>query len=531
MTLLRVFFLTVFFAPLALAQTWSVQPTPTTNDLNDVFGVTDTEAYAVGEVGRLLRTTNGGQTWNQQILGNNDLEGVGFSPSGAVGIIATDAGPVYRSTNGVNWNLVGTGSNGNLRGVAWGTETVVWIAEREGAALRSTNAGLNWSSSATGAADRLRGIDAIGTNLAWVVGESGTIRFTANGGATWSSQPAGTGADLHAIQMLDASTGYIVGNNNVVLKTTNGGASWANVSNGNVGGDGLFFLDANTGWVVDNLGRIWFTANGGTSWAIQPSGTNANLSAVHFASPQRGWAVGDGGVVTSFTAPGGGGVTISVSPVNPPVVIPAGGGAFSFTATLSNTGATSQTFDAWAVATLPNGSMRTVFGPVSVTLGAGQSAMRTLTQNVPANAPSGFYTYTANVGTFPNAASDSDSFPVVKDGVAREAAVAEWSVSGWEDEVEAAARTAAEGFALSAAYPNPFTSRTQVTLDVAEPQRVTVAVFDALGRQVAVLHDGLLAADASHALTIEAADLPSGVYVVRATGESFVETRRVTLIR
>ncbi len=84
--------------------------------------------------------------------------------------------------------------------------------------------------------------------------------------------------------------------------------------------------------------------------------------------------------------------------------------------------------------------------------------------------------------------------------------------------------------ALSAAHPNPFRSTATVTLAVPHAGPVEVALFDVLGRRVMVLHDGPLAAG-SHALTVDGAGLPSGVYVVRASGAGFTASRRVTVVR
>ncbi len=84
--------------------------------------------------------------------------------------------------------------------------------------------------------------------------------------------------------------------------------------------------------------------------------------------------------------------------------------------------------------------------------------------------------------------------------------------------------------ALSAAHPNPFRGAATVTLALPEAQRVEVALFDVLGRRVAVLHDGPLASG-THALTLDGAGLPSGVYVVRAQSERFTASRRVTVVR
>ena len=84
---------------------------------------------------------------------------------------------------------------------------------------------------------------------------------------------------------------------------------------------------------------------------------------------------------------------------------------------------------------------------------------------------------------------------------------------------------------MSAAFPNPFNPQTQLTLAVAVQQRVIVAVYDALGRRVARLHDGVLAPQQAHRFAFEAAHLPSGLYVIRATGETFAAAREVVLVR
>ena len=85
-------------------------------------------------------------------------------------------------------------------------------------------------------------------------------------------------------------------------------------------------------------------------------------------------------------------------------------------------------------------------------------------------------------------------------------------------------------FVLSQAFPNPFNPQTSLTLTLAQAQPVRVAVYDVLGREVAVLQHGALPAGV-HRLTFEATDLPSGTYLVRAVGTMTVQTRFVTLAK
>lgn len=84
---------------------------------------------------------------------------------------------------------------------------------------------------------------------------------------------------------------------------------------------------------------------------------------------------------------------------------------------------------------------------------------------------------------------------------------------------------------LSAPSPNPASGTSTFTVAVERGQHVAVEVFDALGRQVQTVYNGTLAAGMSERLTLDASALLAGVYIVRATGEDFVKTRRVTVVR
>ena len=86
------------------------------------------------------------------------------------------------------------------------------------------------------------------------------------------------------------------------------------------------------------------------------------------------------------------------------------------------------------------------------------------------------------------------------------------------------------GVELGAAYPNPASGAVTVSLVLPEAAEVSVAVIDVLGRQVVVLHEGWLAAG-THRLVLDAAELPSGLYLVRVEGEGIHLSRRVTLVR
>ena len=78
--------------------------------------------------------------------------------------------------------------------------------------------------------------------------------------------------------------------------------------------------------------------------------------------------------------------------------------------------------------------------------------------------------------------------------------------------------------------PNPIRDRAQFAFTTAEAADVTLAVYDALGREVAMVLDRRLEAGA-HSVAFDAAQVPAGTYVYRLRVGETVETGRMTVIR
>lgn len=86
-------------------------------------------------------------------------------------------------------------------------------------------------------------------------------------------------------------------------------------------------------------------------------------------------------------------------------------------------------------------------------------------------------------------------------------------------------------FRLAAPRPNPFTVSTRFEISLDEADDLTVAVHDALGRRVALLHNGMLR-PGTYTLSLNASALPPGLYLIRATdGRGTTATRSVALVR
>ena len=88
-----------------------------------------------------------------------------------------------------------------------------------------------------------------------------------------------------------------------------------------------------------------------------------------------------------------------------------------------------------------------------------------------------------------------------------------------------------EVYTLGQPYPNPSQGSARVDLRVAEAQTVLAELYDTLGRRVATLHDGPVAAGADVRLELRDGSLATGTYVLRVTGETFADARRLTISR
>jgi hypothetical protein len=83
---------------------------------------------------------------------------------------------------------------------------------------------------------------------------------------------------------------------------------------------------------------------------------------------------------------------------------------------------------------------------------------------------------------------------------------------------------------LLQAYPNPFNPTTVIGYELSVSGSVRLAVYDLLGREVAVLVNGNMPTG-SHKVMFDASSLASGVYIYRLQAGGRVFTRRMTLVK
>jgi hypothetical protein len=116
-------------------------------------------------------------------------------------------------------------------------------------------------------------------------------------------------------------------------------------------------------------------------------------------------------------------------------------------------------------------------------------------------------------------------------------AIGSWSPMSWTIEsAELVQQTGDDAFELPDApilhanFPDPFAGSTNISVTLPESVPVSLAVYDVLGRQVAVLMDGVPAAG-THNLTFDASALTPGVYLLRLDAGGLILTERMVRAR
>jgi len=96
--------------------------------------------------------------------------------------------------------------------------------------------------------------------------------------------------------------------------------------------------------------------------------------------------------------------------------------------------------------------------------------------------------------------------------------------------VEAIDDVTPKTYSLSQNFPNPFNPSTTIQFSVPEMADVSVKVYDAIGNEVATLHNGTLGAG-NYSVNWNAANQASGIYFYKISSDKFSMTKKMVLMK
>ena len=277
-----------------------MNPLPQGNELNDIQFVGDSLVIAVGDFGTFIKSENAGQTWSYQHLLYRNLNCLYFY-SALDGYIGGVNGLVLKTNDGgKTWNTINSKINESIIDIYYQSTKNALIILTNSQMLRTTNNGINWQILATGSFTQF---DFPDDSTGWVCGTE--IMKSTNSGLNWNTvyNIYHTGKSL---SFINDTTGYVIinypedGSENFIMKTTDGGKQWIKQNFPNEFTYGIFIksLDINFAFMFGILNSnpyVYRTTNGGEVWnkySINYGDIRPTISAIAFNKNGTGIGVG-----------------------------------------------------------------------------------------------------------------------------------------------------------------------------------------------------------------------------------------------
>ena len=278
---------------------WDVQHR-VANSMDPIYSVDFTDAltgWAVGgnySSGLLIKTEDGGETWQRVQTFNGTTEKLFFADADHGCIIGDDWDPIvfYTHNGGENWNRVDLAYDGDLNDVWFSNADKGWIGGGSWSAgylLQSTDGGMTWDMKVDGLDNEVNTIFFLNDNLGWFAGGDGMVYKTTDGGDEWKQVASGDIYDYQDICFADENHGWAASDYGFLYFTTDGGSTWNRIEeDGDLDFNGVTFSDPDNGWVVGDGGRILHTINGGDTWDVMAGGQSSWLKTAWFFDDNTG---------------------------------------------------------------------------------------------------------------------------------------------------------------------------------------------------------------------------------------------------
>ena len=399
------------------------------------------------------------------------------------------------------WVSLNSGTSQNLNSVYFINQQTGFIAGAGSALRKTTDGGLNWTAQDPFGALELRSVYFFNAGTGLVCGYNGTIIKTTNGGFNWNVIPSGTSTQLLSLSFYNNLAGICCGNSGTTLYTTNGGDNWsAGYPQGYlVTFYSAYMVNSTTGYCA-GVNTIFSplvakTTNGGANWtysSFMVNNNEATVYGIHFFNDQKGIAVSnlwnDQGGISRTTNAG----------VN------------------------------WTSQIFTYGLLG-VDLPVQTTgycVGLGGTILKST------DGGNNWSTQTSNTSATLSSVFFIDSlygYAVGNTGIVLK------TTNGGLTGISVGSNKIPRIFQLYQNYPNPFNPVTKIKFDMPPSKGVRgvdvkLIIYDVLGREVATLVSEQLK-PGTYEVEWDGSNYFSGVYFYKLITESFIDSKRMVLIK
>ena len=186
--------------------------------------------FNVDPVRQILFTNDGGSTWTSQLLESD------FPPLRSIHIVnetngyaVGESGKILKTTNGgQNWTEIMSDQQYHLYGVEFVNQDSGWVVGQDlsldhlSVIFNTTDGGENWDLKTFGADESLQDVCFTDDMQGWAVGGtsiSAIVLNTIDGGETWNYQETGTAGALSSVCFVDEDFGWAAGYNGTIIHT------------------------------------------------------------------------------------------------------------------------------------------------------------------------------------------------------------------------------------------------------------------------------------------------------------------------
>jgi len=496
----------------------------------------------VGANGTILKTTDGGITWEYTVLGQYTHFDISFFDQNK-GILV-GANTYLTGTGGLTWAKISINQSGFMT-CAYFTETNCIVMGSSGDIYKSSNSGVHWESKVYGDRNTISDMLFLDPMTGFAAGSNGTLLKTFDGGSHWPKQTPLTNEKLTSISFSDNQRGYIVGTNSVFLKSTTGGISW--IANSIPDCYDLFsvdFINNDVGWVAGNYGKILKTTDSGNTWMQQPINVSwtIDFSSISMVDENIGYACGN---YRSFYPPKG-------------IILKTSNGGIGWDSLKSfnsdfNSIFFQSSLNGWVVGETQNMTLHTTDGGITwtnVPIGGGNDIFFSDSYN---GIKVSNVTLWSDISITTDGGETWAQQPIVTNQYLLTAYIVEsnyWTaglngailysnnpiVTNMEIENETNKHPVT--FKLSQNYPNPFNPTTKIKFEIPGQARndnvlVTLKVYDILGREVAILvnEESATGGAGEYEVEFNGNNIPSGIYFYQLKAGEYSETRKMVLMK
>ena len=400
----------------------------------------------------------------------------------------------------------------------------------------------SWSSQTSGTTNLLQAVWAPSENVCWVAGASATVRKTTNGGATWvdgNPNPGVISGDIYNIYASDENNALLTSSPGAtfIYRTTNGGTNWTQVFT-QAGGfiDGIVMSNASTGYCYgDPVGArwsLWKTVNGGATWdstgmylpqAGSEAGWNNSMCVIgnniwFGTNNTRVYHSSNGGATGSWVT---GVTTGNVSTYGVWFTSATNGMCVGTIAQVTTDGGTTWT------------NAGTVGGAGNMTSVGGNGTNFWLTRGTNTYGTTDFgatWTGAGYTGTQALWGTNITTGSPCLAGWSVGATGTVVSLTGVPVGISNNNNQIPSAYKLEQNYPNPFNPTTNITYALPVSGNVELKIYDLLGREVTTLVNTFVNAG-THVVPFDASALSSGVYLYKITSGSFIDSKKMVLIK